>query len=129
PLSKVASGGELSRVMLALKSILADVDRVPVLIFDEVDAGIGGRTAESVGKKLLKVSESHQLLCITHLPQIASLAGHHLRIEKAQNNAGVHVRVHELSGADRQEEIARMLSGTVTAISRRHAEELLERTK
>lgn len=129
PLSKVASGGELSRVMLALKSILAGVDRVPVLIFDEVDAGIGGRTAESVGKKLLKVSESHQLLCITHLPQIASLAGHHLRIEKAQKNAGVRVVVHELSGEERQEEIARMLSGTVTAISRRHAEELLERTK
>lgn len=129
PLSRVASGGELSRVMLALKSILADVDRVPVLIFDEVDAGIGGRTAESVGKKLLKVSESHQLLCITHLPQIASLAGHHLRIEKAQKNGGVRVLVHELSGAERQEEIARMLSGTVTDISRRHAEELLERTK
>ncbi|HYQ47635.1 MAG TPA: DNA repair protein RecN [Thermodesulfovibrionales bacterium] len=129
PLSKVASGGELSRVMLALKSILADVDCVPVLIFDEVDAGIGGRTAESVGKKLLKVSESHQLLCITHLPQIASLARHHLRIEKAQKNAGVRVVVHELSGVERQEEIARMLSGTVTAISRRHAEELLERTK
>lgn len=129
PLAKVASGGELSRVMLALKSILADVDHVPVLIFDEVDAGIGGKTAESVARKLLKVSARHQLLCITHLPQIASLAAHHLRIEKVQKNARVHVAVYELSGADRKEEIARMLSGTVTEISRRHAEELLERTK
>jgi DNA repair protein RecN (Recombination protein N) len=129
PLAKVASGGELSRVMLALKSILADVDHVPVLIFDEVDAGIGGKTAESVGRKLFKVSEMHQLLCITHLPQIASLAAHHLRIEKVQKNARVHVAVQELSGEERQEEIARMLSGTVTDISRRHAEELLERMK
>jgi DNA repair protein RecN (Recombination protein N) len=129
PLAKVASGGELSRVMLALKSILADVDRVPVLIFDEVDAGIGGKTAETVGRKLRKISERHQLLCITHLPQIASLADHHLRIEKVQKDARVHVAVHELSGAERKEEIARMLSGTVTEISRRHAEELLERTK
>jgi DNA repair protein RecN (Recombination protein N) len=129
PLAKVASGGELSRVMLALKSILADVDHVPVLIFDEVDAGIGGKTAESVGRKLLKVSARHQLLCITHLPQIASLAAHHLKVEKVQKNARVHVAVYELSGAERKEEIARMLSGTVTEISRRHAEELLERTK
>jgi len=129
PLAKVASGGELSRVMLALKSILADVDNVPVLIFDEVDAGVGGKTAESVGRKLLDVSAQHQLLCITHLPQIASLASHHLRLEKVQKNASVHVAVYELTGADRKEEIARMLSGTVTEISRRHAEELLERTK
>jgi len=100
-----------------------------VLIFDEVDAGIGGKTAESVGRKLFKVSEMHQLLCITHLPQIASLAAHHLRIEKVQKNARVHVAVQELSGEERQEEIARMLSGTVTDISRRHAEELLERMK
>jgi len=102
---------------------------VPVLIFDEVDAGVGGKTAESVGKKLLKVSEKHQLLCITHLPQIASQAAHHLRIEKVQKNERVRVSVHELSGVERKEEIARMLSGTVTDISRRHAEELLERTK
>ncbi len=129
PLAKVASGGELSRVMLALKSILADVDNVPVLIFDEVDAGIGGKTAESVGRKLVKASTRHQLLCITHLPQIASLAAHHLRIEKAQKNAKVYVAVQELSSPERKEEIARMLSGTVTEISRRHAEELLERTK
>jgi len=129
PLAKIASGGELSRVMLSLKSILADVDNVPVLIFDEVDAGIGGKTAESVGKKLLRISGKHQLICITHLPQIASLADHHLRIEKRQRANSVSVSVHELSGTERQDEIARMLSGTVTDISRRHAEELLERTR
>jgi len=129
PLAKIASGGELSRVMLSLKSILADVDNVPVLIFDEVDAGIGGKTADSVGRKLLRISGTHQLICITHLPQIASLADHHLRIEKRQRSTKVSVSVHELSGAERQNEIARMLSGSVTEISRRHAEELLERTR
>jgi DNA repair protein RecN (Recombination protein N) len=129
PLAKIASGGELSRVMLSLKNILAEVDHVPVLIFDEVDAGIGGKTAEVVGRKLLGISENHQLLCITHLPQIASLATHHLRIEKIQGRDRVRVTVHELRGAERQDEIARMLSGTITEISRRHAEELLERAK
>ena len=129
PLAKIASGGELSRVMLSLKNILAEADHVPVLIFDEVDAGIGGKTAEVVGRKLLGISERHQLLCITHLPQIASLARHHLRIEKIQGHDRVHVRVHELSGAERQDEIARLLSGTITDISRRHAEELLGRAK
>lgn len=129
PLAKIASGGELSRIMLSLKSILADVDSVPVLIFDEVDAGIGGKAAESVGKKLLMISGMHQLICITHLPQIASLADQHLRIEKTQKSGRVAVSVHELSGSQRQDEIARMLSGTITDISRRHAEELLERRR
>ncbi len=129
PLSKIASGGELSRIMLSLKSILADVDHVPVLIFDEVDAGIGGKAADSVAKKLLRISGKHQIICITHLPQIASLAEHHLRIEKSQRANRVSVSVYELSGTERQDEIARMLSGTVTEISRRHAEELLERTR
>ena len=129
PLAKIASGGELSRIMLSLKSILADVDNVPVLIFDEVDAGIGGKTAESVGKKLLRISGKHQLICITHLPQIASLADHHMKIEKRQKAGRISVSVNELSGTERQDEIARMLSGTVTEISRRHAEELLERTR
>jgi DNA repair protein RecN (Recombination protein N) len=129
PLSRIISGGELSRVMLALKSILADVDNIPVLIFDEVDAGIGGKTAESVAKKLTLISEGRQLLCITHLPQIASRGDFHLRIEKKVKNDKVHVEVKELSGKERQDEIARMLSGTITDISRRHAVELLERVK
>lgn len=129
PLSKIVSGGELSRVMLALKSILADLDSVPVLIFDEVDAGIGGKTAESVGKKLDSISGTHQLLCITHLAQIASFGDHHVRIEKKEREGRVYVEVRELTGRERQEEIARMLSGKVTELSRRHAEELLEGMK
>ena len=129
PLTKVVSGGELSRVMLALKSILADVDSVPVLIFDEVDAGIGGKTAESVGKKLHGIAGYHQLLCITHQPQIASFGDHHLKIEKKEQGGGVHVEVRELKGSARQEEIARMMSGKVTDLSRRHAGELLEGMK
>ena len=128
-LAKIASGGELSRVMLALKSILADVDNVPVLIFDEVDAGIGGRTAERVGKKLDAISEKHQLLCITHLPQIARFGDVHLKIEKRERNNKVHVEVKELSVEERRDEIARMLSGKVTDISLRHAGELLERAE
>jgi DNA repair protein RecN (Recombination protein N) len=129
PLARIISGGELSRVMLALKSILAEVDSVPVLIFDEVDAGIGGKTAESVGKKLDGISGTHQLLCITHLPQIASFGDHHLKVEKKEREGRVYVEVMELKGRERQEEIARMLSGKVTELSRRHAEELLEGMK
>lgn len=127
PLSKIISGGELSRVMLSVKSILAGADRVPVLIFDEVDAGIGGRTAEHVGEKLRKIAGKHQILCITHLPQIASRGDLHLKIEKTEREKRVQVLVRELSDVDRRDEIARMLSGTVTEISRRHARELLER--
>lgn len=128
-LAKIISGGELSRVMLALKSILADVDSVPVLIFDEVDAGIGGRTAESVGRKLDMISATHQLICITHLPQIASFGDVHLKIEKEEKNNKVHVEIKELYGKERQDEIARMLSGKITEISLKHAGELLERSE
>ena len=129
PLSRIISGGELSRVMLALKSILAEVDSLPVLIFDEVDAGIGGRTAESVGKKLRAIAGKHQLLCITHLPQIASLGDFHLKIEKTDKDKRVTVDVREIEGRERQDEIARMLSGTSTETSLKHAEELLGREK
>jgi DNA repair protein RecN (Recombination protein N) len=129
PLSRIISGGELSRVMLALKSILAEVDSLPVLIFDEVDAGIGGRTAESVGKKLRAIAGKHQLLCITHLPQIASLGDVHLKIEKTDKDKRVTVDVREIDGKERQDEIARMLSGTTTETSLKHAEELLGREK
>jgi len=126
PLIKIASGGELSRVMLALKSILADFDSIPVLIFDEVDAGIGGKTAESVGKKLKVLSNKHQVLCTTHLPQIASQGDFHLKTEKGQKDERVYVEVKELSGRERLNEIARMLSGKITEVSLKHAKELLE---
>jgi len=127
PLTRVASGGELSRVMLALKTILADVDKIPVLIFDEVDAGIGGRTADSVGIKLKNLARTHQVICITHLPQIASAADFHLMTEKLQKKDGVYVKIKELSEGERKSEIARMLSGKVTDVSLRHAGELLDR--
>lgn len=126
PLGRVASGGELSRIMLALKGILADADSIPVLIFDEVDAGIGGKTAETVGKRLKNLARKHQVLCITHLPQIAAMADHHIMIEKTQKKAGVYVKVNELLPEERWKEIARMLSGKITDTSLRHAKELLE---
>lgn len=127
PLNRAASGGELSRIMLALKGILAGVDKIPVLIFDEVDAGIGGMTAKSVGKRLKKLGERHQVLCITHLPQIAAMADHHIMVEKVQRKEGVCVKLKKLSLKEREEEIARMLSGKVTDISIRHAREMLEK--
>jgi len=126
PLARIASGGELSRVMLALKTVFADIDRTPVLIFDEIDSGIGGKTAETVVKKLKNLSRSHQVLCTTHLAQLASRGDVHLKIEKKQGSNRVNVAVTELSGNGRLHEIARMLSGTATDISLRHARELLE---
>ncbi|VAX34242.1 DNA repair protein RecN [hydrothermal vent metagenome] len=129
PLSKVASGGELSRLMLALKSVFADVDRVPVLVFDEVDAGVGGQTAESVGERLRRLSERHQVICITHLPQIASRADFHLLVIKEEEGEGVAVTVRGLDRDERVREIARMLSGSVTGPSLRHAEELLRKKR
>ena len=125
PLAKIASGGELSRVMLALKSILADFDSIPVVIFDEVDAGIGGKTAESVGKKLKAIAGRRQVLCTTHLPQIASMADFHLKTEKKQREERVSVEVKELAGGERLHEIARMLSGKITDVSLKHAKELI----
>jgi DNA repair protein RecN (Recombination protein N) len=128
PLGKVASGGELSRIMLAIKSTLRDADDIPVVIFDEVDAGIGGKTAQNVAAKLKEISKNRQVLCITHLPQIASLADKHFLIEKADKKGRVCVMVKELEGKDRQEEIARMLSGKVTETSLKHAQEILTRS-
>lgn len=125
PLVRVASGGELSRIMLALKSVLREADDIPVLIFDEVDAGIGGKTARNVAKKLREISKGRQVICITHLPQIASAADTHLFIEKAVKNGKPYVTVKELSVKDRQTEIARMLSGKVTEASLEHAKEII----
>jgi DNA repair protein RecN (Recombination protein N) len=122
---KAASGGELSRLMLALKSVFADFDEVPVLVFDEIDAGIGGRTAAAVAEKLKKLSAGRQVLCVTHLPQIAARADNHIRVVKDVRGGGVGITVETLEGAGREEEIARMLSGTVTEASLRHARELL----
>ena len=114
-LAKVASGGELSRVMLALKTILADTDRVPVLIFDEVDAGVGGAVAEVMGARLRDLSRHHQVLCVTHLPQVGSQAHAHYVVEKQVRQKRTLTQVRKLTSEEREAEIARMLAGvTVT---------------
>ncbi|GMR14225.1 MAG: DNA repair protein RecN [Gemmatimonadota bacterium] len=126
PLARVASGGELSRVMLAVKAVLAGVDRVPTLVFDEIDAGIGGVIATKVGEKLSDVARDHQVFVITHLPQIASRASHHVLVEKLEREGVVAARVGELDGEGRIREIARMLGGDPeSSTSRDHARELL----
>lgn len=127
-LGKIASGGELSRIMLALKVILAEVDPVEVLVFDEVDAGIGGGVAERVGKRLSNLSKSHQVFCITHLPQIAQFADHHYFVEKHDSEGRVTTSVKTLSKEGRVYELARMLGGvTITPITLKHAEEMIDR--
>jgi DNA repair protein RecN (Recombination protein N) len=126
PLRKVASGGELSRIMLALKALLARVDRVPTLIFDEIDAGIGGVVAAGVARELARVAQHHQVFVITHLAQLASRAGAHLRVEKGERDGIAATRVLDLQGEDRVTEIARMLGGDPESdTSRRHAREML----
>ncbi len=126
PLSRVASGGELARVMLALKAILAGVDRVPTLIFDEVDAGIGGKVGQQVGDAMRGVAAHHQVFAITHLPQIASRAHHHIRVRKGAKDGVTTADIEVLDGDARVEEIARMLGGDAdSATSRAHAREQL----
>lgn len=125
-LSKVASGGELSRLSLAIQTVLSQVAQVPTLIFDEVDAGIGGRVAEIVGQMLHRLSVEHQVMCVTHLPQVASCADRHYRVSKAGQSGSVSSRVEELGREDRIQEIARMLGGVkITKATLAHAEEML----
>ena len=125
-LARVASGGELSRTMLALTAVLARVDRVPTLIFDEVDAGIGGRVASVVGRTLATAAQGRQVLCVTHLAPIAALAQHHLRVSKSVRAGRTKALVTALAPPERVDEIARMLGGaTVTAAAREHARDLL----
>jgi DNA repair protein RecN (Recombination protein N) len=122
PLAKVASGGELSRTMLACRSVLVDLDDVPTLVFDEVDAGIGGRAGVSVGRRLAAIAARRQVIVVTHLPQIASFADRHVRVRKSGGKAKIEV----LDDAARVEELSRMLSGLPGSESAAmHAEELL----
>lgn len=126
PLARVASGGELSRVMLALKTILARVDRVPTLVFDEIDVGIGGRVGVQIGAKLRQVAAHHQVFVITHLPQIAARAHHHVLVEKMEHEGTTLTRLTELEAEERVRELARMLGGDPeSATSIQHARELL----
>lgn len=129
PLSRVASGGELSRVMLAVKTVLAETDRVPVLIFDEVDTGIGGAVAAVMGRRLSALAEYHQVFCLTHLPQIASQASGHFLVEKVVVKKRTVTQVKRLDRAERQEEIARMLGGlAITKAVRETAAEMLRQS-
>jgi len=126
-LAKVASGGELARISLAISVITSKASFTPTLIFDEVDAGIGGAVAETVGKLLHQLGQSHQILCVTHLPQVAAQGNHHLKVSKSQTGEKTVSQVQILGRAERVEEVARMLGGTtITDTTRRHARELLE---
>jgi len=126
PLAKVASGGELSRISLAIQVVTTAWSRVPTLVFDEVDAGIGGRIAEIVGRMLAELGRAHQVMCITHLPQVAAAALHQWQVSKAGSSDGVRSLVRVLGEAERVEEIARMLGGVrITETTRRHAAEML----
>lgn len=126
PLARIASGGEISRIMLAIKTILGDYDRIPTLIFDEIDSGISGITASIVGKKLKGIAEKHQVICITHLPQIAAYSDRHYQIYKEANNDRVTTKISLLDPAAKRVEIARLLGGmTITETTLRNAEELI----
>ena len=127
PLAKVASGGELSRISLAIQVIATRMSGVPTLIFDEVDAGVGGRVAEIVGRELRRLADKRQVLCVTHLPQVASLAQQHVQVQKSSKRRETHTDLRSLSGEGRVEEIARMLGGvTITDQALAHAREMLE---
>jgi len=133
PLEKVASGGEISRIALALKTCIAAPPRTGrssgqrTLVFDEVDAGIGGRAAETVGRRLKQLAASCQVLCVTHLPQIASFADHHFSVEKKESEGRTVAVIEELDGDARTREIGRMLSGErLTREALKHAEQLLK---
>ena len=123
PLREVASSGELCRVMLALKTVLAGADRIPTLVFDEIDANIGGETAVTVGEELAKLAKSKQIISISHLPQVAACAEKHFRVEKITTDSAAETTVTEVSGKARVAEIARMLGGGAAAM--KHASAVL----
>lgn len=130
PLAKIASGGELSRLMLAIKSCAVEPKRFRTVIFDEVDAGIGGRVAEFVGRKLKRLSDSQQVICITHLPQVTVYADHHSKVVKRSLPDSTEVTVESLSGDARLEELARMMGGEeITDVTREHARDLLKQAR
>jgi DNA repair protein RecN (Recombination protein N) len=125
PLARVASGGELSRIMLALKLVLRRADEVATYVFDEVDAGIGGATAQVVGSQIRAVADQRQVLCVTHLPQIAAYADQHFHVEKTEIAGRTETHVRKLGGTARKDELARMLGGHATSKAKAHAAELL----
>jgi DNA repair protein RecN (Recombination protein N) len=129
-LHRVASGGELSRAMLAIKCVLADLGPAGMYVFDEIDTGVGGGMAEIIGRKIRSVARHRQVLCITHLPQIAVFADQHFKVEKFVRDERTLSRVRRLSGREQREEIARMLGGlNITAKTRAAARELLHQAR
>lgn len=125
PLGEVASGGELSRIMLAIKTVLADTDDIPTLIFDEIDTGISGRTAQKVSERLSYIARKHQVLCITHLPQIAAMADTHFEIKKMVENGRTVTKIHKLNEDEQIDELARLLGGAeITDAVRENAREM-----
>jgi DNA repair protein RecN (Recombination protein N) len=130
PLSKIVSGGEMSRIMLAVKTCLAHTDSIPTLIFDEIDVGISGRTAQAVAQQLAEVSQRHQVVCVTHLPQIASIADNHYLIEKQEKDGHTYTRLRVLDDDARIIELARLLGGAkVTELTIEHAREMISMAK
>ena len=126
PMAKIASGGELSRIMLAMKAVSAE-GRIPTLIFDEVDTGVGGALSHVVGKKLKKIAKNHQVICITHLPQVAAYGDSHYHVSKGEKNGRTVTKVEKLGYNERVESLARMLGGEkITDTSKKHAEDLLK---
>lgn len=128
PLAKIASSGELARVMLSIKTAMAEADETPILVFDEVDANVGGEIGAEVGKELSKLAKAHQVFCVTHLPQVAAFGQNHLFIEKFQTDTDTSVKISELTktGKDRIQEISRMLGDRASASAAKHAKELLQ---
>lgn len=130
PLSKIASGGEMSRIMLAFKKIIGDYDGIPTMIFDEIDAGISGVAATVVGRKMREISQNHQIICITHLPQIAAFGDHHFRIQKTSDETSTYTSVAPLDEEETVAELARLLGGeTITQTTLASARELLESSR
>ena len=130
PLSKIASGGEMSRIMLAFKKIIGDYDEIPTMIFDEIDSGISGIAASVVGHKLKEIAETHQIICITHLPQIAAFGRHNYKISKSSDDSMTYTTITPLSEEEKAEEIARLLGGAnITETTMKSAYELMESSK
>ena len=125
PLNKIASGGEMSRIMLSIKTVLAESDKVPVMIFDEIDTGISGKAAKMVGQKLKYIGNSHQVICITHQASIAAKGDQNYFINKEVLNERTHTNIKRLLQEEIIDEIARIANGDITDISRKHALELI----
>ena len=125
PLAKIASGGELSRIMLAIKTVLADKDDIDTVIFDEIDVGISGRTAQKVSEKMMLIGRTRQVICITHLAQIAAMADSHFRIEKKVENGETRTQIRRLDETESVQELARILGGAeITDAVEKNAEEM-----